>query len=552
MALNPADKKNEEIADEIIREFNAISGSRGVWEAHWEEIAQRVLPAHSGSFSASSQFRTPGSKRTQEIFDSTAAVALNRFGAILDSLLTPRNQTWHKLSTNDSSLNRDRQVKLYYESVNRILFEYRYSPRANFSSQNQQNYKSLGAFGTGSLFTDELKVERGLRYRAVHLGEIYFDENHQGLVDKAYRYFPLSARQAAQKFGSEKLPSNITTALASSPDRQFNFIHCVKPREDRDPERMDSKGMAFAAYYVSMEGKKLLMEEGYSTFPYAISRYEQSPGELYGRSPAMDVLPAIKTLNEQKKTLLKQGHRAVDPVLLVHDDGIIDTFSLKSGALNAGGVSADGRPLVQALPVGNISAGKDMMMDERTLINDAFLVNIFQILTETPSMTATEVMERTREKGILLAPTIGRQQSEYLGPLIEREIDLLSRQFLLPPMPQILKEAQGEYKIVYDSPLTRAQRAEEASGAMRTIENAMGFFNATQDPSVFDFFNMDEIVMGLAEIQGMPAKWTRGIDEVQAIRAGRKDQQETEQMINAAPSAAAMIKAGAMASRGSR
>ena len=43
-----------------------------------------------------------------------------------------------------------------------------------------------------------------------------------------------------------------------------------------------------------------------------------------------------------------------------------------------------------------------------------------------PQMTATEVIERTNEKGILLAPTIGRQQSEYLGPMIERELDRIA------------------------------------------------------------------------------------------------------------------------------
>ena len=47
------------------------------------------------------------------------------------------------------------------------------------------------------------------------------------------------------------------------------------------------------------------------------------------------------------------------------------------------------------------------MDEERSLINDAFLVSLFQILTETPNMSATEVIERTNEKGILLAPTVG-------------------------------------------------------------------------------------------------------------------------------------------------
>ena len=63
--------------------------------------------------------------------------------------------------------------------------------------------------------------------------------------------------------------------------------------------------------------------------------------------------------------------------------------------------------------------------------------NETQILQDNPRMTATEVIERTREKGILLAPTVGRQQSEYLGPLVDREIDVLVEQGLLPPMPDV-------------------------------------------------------------------------------------------------------------------
>jgi hypothetical protein len=301
--------------------------------------------------------------------------------------------------------------------------------------------------------------------------------------------------------------------------------------------------MPFASYYVSIEGKALLSEGGYNTFPYSTSRYEQAPGELYGRSPAMEVLPAIKTLNEEKKVLLKQGHRTVDPVLLAHDDGVIDTFSLKPGAINYGGVSADGRALVQALPVGNVMIGKELMDDERLVINDAFLVTLFQILTETPAMTATEVMERTREKGILLAPTLGRQQSEYLGPMIERELDILSRQGVLPPMPGALLEAKGEYRIEYDSPLSRAQRAEEAAGAMRALETALNVANVTQDPSVLDVFDFDVMVPEMAEIQGMPTRWTKTKEKIEEVRQAREQAQQAQGHIEAAPAAASLMMA---------
>lgn len=533
----------ENFAGELIEEFGRISGDRGNWESHWQEIAERVLPAYSHTFNRNS-FRTPGEKRTEFIFDSTASVALKRFGAILDSLLTPRNSTWHRLLVSEPQLNRDRTIRLWFEEVNRLLFKYRYAPKANFASQNQQNYLSLGAFGSGCIFTDQLRAERGLRYRAIGLGEIYFLENHQGIIDAAYRRFQLTARQAEQQWG-DKVPEAIRGKQDKS--EKFWFLHCVKPREDYDPERLDYQGMPWASYYVSEEGQVLLAEEGFTSFPYAISRYEQAPGEIYGRSPAMDVLPAIKTLNEEKKTMLKQGHRTVDPILLVHDDGIISNFSMKPGALNAGGVSADGRALVHTLPTGSLAAGKEMMDDERAIINDAFLVTLFQILVETPQMTATEVMERTREKGILLAPTIGRQQSEYLGPLIEREIDLLIRQGLVPPPPPALLEAAGEYRVEYDSPLSRAQRAEEVAGTMRTIETTLGIVNVTQDPAPLDHFNWDVIIPEMAEIQAVPTRWMRAADQVKKLRDGREKQQQDQQAVNALPGMAAITKAQAVA-----
>lgn len=536
-------KEHEDLAASIVREFAFLSGDRSSFETQWREIAERCIPAHAKTFYANGMNSNPGDKNTENIFDSTASVALSRFAAILDSLLTPRNQTWHRLTTNNKDLNKDRDVRLWFEEANRILFNYRYAPRANFASQNQQNYKSLGAYGTGSLFVDKLIGEPGLRYRNIHLGEIYFSENHQGIVDKAIRHFPLTARQAYQKWG-DRLPSKISECVEKNPDKVHWFLHCVKPREDIKYGAANFKGMPYASYYVAKDTQShILNEGGFSSFPYAISRYEQYPGEIYGRSPAMDVLPAIKTLNEQKKTLLKQGQRAVDPVLLAHDDGVLDAFSMKPGALNAGGVNADGRALVHTLPVGNVAVGKDMMDDERAIINDAFLITIFQILAETPQMTATEVMERTKEKGILLAPTIGRQQSEYLGPMIEREIDLLMEQKLLPPMPQALLEANGEYDIMYDSPLSRAQKAEETAGLMRTVEHTLSIVNVTQNPAPLDHFNWDVIIPEISQTQGVPLRWMRSIDQVQSIREGRAQEMETQQAIQAAPAAAALVKA---------
>lgn len=536
------EKYEEDLVKDLIRDYEYLAGLRGNWNTHWREIAERFWPMHKNLFQDTLSLQSQGDKRNQEIFDSTPVLALARFGAILDSLLTPRNAFWHNLKPTDRTLLKDKNVMDWFSRVNTIMFEQRYAPNANFASQNQMQYKSLGAYGTGAMFIDALAGKKALRYRNSHLSEIYLQENHQGIIERVCRRFVMTARQAVQQFG-DKCPEVISKKMETAPETQFFFIHWVVPRHDREPDRKDFKGMEYASYYIALEGKKLVAEGGYRTFPYSISRYEQSPQEAYGRSPAMDVLPAVKTLNKQKELVLKQGQLALDPVMLVHDDGIMDGAVVESGGYISGAISADGKPLVQPLPAGRVDIGEELMNAERALINDTFLVTLFQILTETPEMTATEVMERTREKGILMAPTIGRQQSEYLGPMIDREIDLLSSMGMLPPMPRMLLEAEGEYQIIYDSPISRTQKAEWASGAVRTIEILTQVAQQTGDPSKLFYINWDVAAPQIADIYGTPSPWLNTPEVVQAMKQEFAKQQQQQQQIQAAPAMAGLMKA---------
>ena len=105
-----------------------------------------------------------------------------------------------------------------------------------------------------------------------------------------------------------------------------------------------------------------------------------------------------------------------------------------------------------------------------------------------------------------------------------------------------LREAGGEYKVEYDSPLSRAQRAEEASGFLRMTETALKVATEMQNPEPLDHFDWDVAIPELADIHAVPERWRRSMDAIQKIRAGRAEQQQTEQAIQAAPSVAAILK----------
>lgn len=517
-------------AQEIIRQHDQMVGERGTWENHWKEIAERILPRQDW-FTISN--RTQGDKRTEKMFDSTAALALERFAAAMESMLTPRTQHWHKLKVNDEYLAKDKQVQMYLEEVTNILFQVRYSPKANFASQAHEAYMSLGAFGTGCIFIDDI-VGTGIRYKSIHLSEIFFAENHAGAIDKIHRKFDLTARQAAQKWGVDALPEKIKAMLEKNPEQTFEFIHCVRPNDERMYGRKDYRGMPFSSTYISMEGQQVMSDGGYQSFPYAVSRYVTSPKEVYGRSPAMLVLPDIKMINEMSKTVLRAAHKAVDPPLLLQEDGVLQAFNARPSALNFGGINERGEQTVRPLETGaRVDIGLEMMEQRRKVINDAFLITLFQILVDAPTMTATEAMLRAQEKGALLAPTMGRQQSEMLGPMIERELDILARAGVLPEMPQALMEAQGEVQIEYISPLNRAQRAEDGVAILRTLESVAGL--AQFDPSVLMVFDSQKIARELADINGVPAKVMRSEEEISAMQDEQAQQAELSQLLQAAP-----------------
>lgn len=550
------DEYNRGIVDESLREFTQLQTYRNVFAQHWEEVAELILPTSRNTFFYGS-YNFPGQKKTDRQVDSTGALALERFTAILDSLMTPRNMTWHGLQASNDDIMKDRRVRIWFEQVTRLLFKYRYSPIANFSAQNANHWQGLGAFGNGNLLIDAYlghDGSQGLRYRELPLGEMFLRENHQGQIDGFCRWFRMTPLQAIQMFVGRDpkeddikriLGQKILEAAKQMSQMPYDFLHRVCPRDDYDPERYDVKGKRYASYYIGLNDRQFIREGGYVSFPVASSRYSQTPGEIYGRSPAMMVLPSLKTLNAEKKDYLTQGHRAGTPVYLGTDDGVVD-FSMRPGTFNKGGMSEEGKPLVGVLPTGEIQVTKEMMDEERGLIEGAFLTDLFKVLLGDPKIfTATQIVEMMSQRGILIAPAVGRQQSEYLGPMIERELDVLASARLLPPMPGLLREAQGEFHVTYASPLAREMRAQEIAGFQRTLEMATTIAQTTQDPSVLDRFDFDTAIPAIATIQSVPESWMSDDESIGRKRQARAQAQEQQQQIQAAPAAAAMLKARA-------
>jgi hypothetical protein len=364
-----------DLINNILRRQAQMESIRSNWDTFWMDIAERVLPREN-IFTRTGPI-TQGERRTEKQFDSTAVFALERFCAAMEWMLVPRTQKWHKLGPADQKLKDDRDVQVYLDQVTDILFQARYSPRSNFASQAHEAFMSLGAFGSGCLFVDDA-LGQNIRYRVCHLSEVYFAENHVGLIDTLHRKYSPTYRQLLQRYGADACGPDVTRKAEITPDVETEVIHAVQPNSEVDGTKRDYRAMPYSSCVVLREGRRLLEEGGYHSFPYALSRYVVGPRETYGRSPAMSVFPDIKMLSEQRKTDLRARQKAVDPPILAPDDDTLQPFDLRPGAMNYGGVNAQGQQLVHPFITGaRMDLSEQGIADSRQIINDAFLVTLF-------------------------------------------------------------------------------------------------------------------------------------------------------------------------------
>lgn len=503
---------------------------RRIYEPMWQEISERM-----GNDAGFTVKYSPGMKRTQKMFDSTAPLALTKYGAAIASMITPRTQRWHTLRHRDPDINKRQDVTEYYDTVTDILFAARYAPMANFDAQANECYLQDGMFGNMTMYIDDL-LGRGIGYRSIHLSEIYYENNFQGFTDLHHRPFKYTARQAVQAFAKDgKLPEIIMKAYSKDPLQEFNFLHCAYPNYDYEP-RKGSNQYRFNSYYICMDTWTMVRESGWKRQPYASSRNLTLPGENYGRGPASLVLPDIKQLNEFEKTMLKQGQLAVDPPILLAEDGSLT--DLAPGAFIYGGIDSDGTEMVKPyLTRAQLSVGFDMLEAKRKVVNDAFLVTLFQILVDTPQMTAYEAMLRAQEKGQLLAPTGSRKQSEFLGTIIPRELEILEMAGELPEPPPILQGYDGLlFDVEYVSPLNLAQMAEEGIAISNTLQVVPSIEAA--DPgstrAVFGGKGAD-LIRQMAKINGMKISLLNTDEDTKNLQAQDAQAGQLREAIAAAP-----------------
>ena len=530
-------------AEDFIKRLEMLQSYKSNFDTLFQAAKEVVLPDASDF----NEKRAPGEVTTRKLYNMTAVAANEKFASAMESFLVPRHMKWHGLRPSDPGLMKDKDVREFFDNLTEMLFKIRLSTRARFYGQMHENLKSLGAYGNGCLFVGEHDSGRGVRYRYTPVSMAWISENHLGIVDTIYHKYRLTAKAAAQKW-PDSVPEKAALAIERGmPFEEHEYLHVVQPNDPTrvDPESAEPTTLPFQAYDICVDSKEIIRHasgseySGYYEFPYLWSRYTVHPHEVYGRGPGTLVLPDIQTLQEMEKVFLRSGHKVADPPLLVAADGRLgrgkSRVSLRPGEMTRGGVDESGRAKIIPLQT-NARLDLTEAMIERKVktINEFFLVNLFDVLTQDRvEMTATEVLERAKEKGQLVTPVVGRQQSELLGPMIEREIGILQRQGLLPPIPSALEEAKGNYEIEYDSLATRMQQADEVAAFQRLTEIFAPYSQI--DPSIQQVVRAEDAARAFGEDMGIRVSLFRTEREMKELRAEQAKAAQEQQALDAAP-----------------
>jgi len=503
---------------------------RAIFEQDWRDIRDLIRPV-SGEINPYGPNYVPA-RRSDKCFDATAVDSCEELASALHSYLTSPVERWFSLEIVDAPEEmEDPEVLLWLEQTADVIFHAYSDARAQFNTALHEIYLDLAAYGIAHL-SQEWSPNGHLKFKTHPVGDCWIMENNDEIIDTIHRVLRWSVRQIAQEFGD--LPPML--AREKNIDKVCRVLHAVYPRTDRSPVGASQKSMEFASVWLCEDTKEMLRESGYRSFPYHCPRWVKIAGECYGRSPAMKCLPDVRMLNSMELTIIKAAEKIVDPPLQVPDEGFLSPIRTSPGAIMYKEPNAE--HIEPLLTQGNIPVGLEYTDRKREQIKKAFYNDWLRMEKQNTEMTAYEVQDRRDEKLRLLAPMLGRQETELLGPMISRTLELLSDKRKFPQAPDSI--IGKRMKASYSSPASRAQTGIKAVTMGSFVQELLPL--AQVNPQIMDVIDFDAYTRELAIARGVTRTILRDQKALDAIRQNRQQQQAMQSVAQTAEPASKAIK----------
>jgi hypothetical protein len=536
-------RSDEQKAKDAEKTLTALSLIRQPFEATIDEVIKFV---HHARRKITEKDAQKGLKGGLDVYDGTALSALNLLADGLHGYLVAPSLRWFSLTLpgkmqfartsgmrawSGKRMDEYPEVKEWLDDCADVL--YSAFLRSNFYDTTPEYFRDGGSIGTVTMFIEEDLSRDRIMFSVPHFRECYISENQFGSVDTNYRVFKLTLRQLVQKFGLDQMKKadpSFDLGYKNDPYSEREVLHAVYPRSDYDRSKVNGVNKPVASLWLLRSPLKLILESGYEDNPAVTWRWRKNNDEWYGRSPAWDAFVEIMLANQQGKSNLIAAQKMVEPPMIGPEDlrGKVNVSPKGWTWVEQGSPAAKGEMLPRAL-MENIQLPFAVDAQDRNdgKIKEHFHVDFFIMLSQMAysklQITATQVIEMQGEKAAILGTRIGRLQSEFLNPTIDRVFAIEERAGRIPMPPQMIMDMGGSpIEVDYLGPLAQAQkRLFMSQGIMGGIESLAPVSKLF--PEALDVINPDITARELLESRGFPAKAFRSDEEVKKIRRIREE-----------------------------
>lgn len=506
---------------EIITRFNKCKADRTTVDQLFELIERYVAPFR-GEFFEDQFSEHQIDWRKPELYDSTAVIAAQILSSSMQGALTNPAVRWFQYLYDKPELASITQAAEWLQHAEHTTWHA--IQNSNFNLEAAEFYLDLVTMGT-SVMVEEFKDDE-MVYTSIPIKELYFDEGHDGRVINLYREHLWSTDQIVDKFGDKNLPEKIARIHSQGSPAQkkqkHKVIFCIYKRSDSiksesSAKKLSAKKRPYGYKYVLYSTKEMIGQEGgYYDNPGFVTRWRKTSRSQWGFSPATVCLADILTLNSVAEITLEALGKVVDPSTLVTEFGLLSDLDLGRGGLTVVR-SLDDVASYESKARFDVGELKSQNLQEA--INRAFFVDQLE-MKNSPAMTASEVHVRYELMQRLLGPTLGRLQTDFLDPMLERTFFMLLREKKIDPIPNEITEMEAEVTIEYTGPLARSQRMDGVNAVRSWATGLLEFKELV--PGIDDYVHYDNLAKGTGYSMGVPSDYVRSDEEVKQIREQRE------------------------------
>lgn len=487
------------LADKLIERLSSLKSNQAQWFSLWQDCARYCLP-NASPIKVLSGKKNEGIQKKQPL-DISGIDSATKLSSWLYSSTVYQGEEWFSLEArNEEGSTIPFSVKEWLQKASQSVLD-SINP-SNFIQVYQQALRGYAVFGTAVIYS-EFNEKNELVCKCWDITDgIYIAEDKNGEIDTVFREFEYTARQAVQAFGEENVHVEIQHASKdpSQADKKFKFIHCVYPREEKDNKKRLAKYKPFASVYVDIANRKVVVEGGTDTFPYAVPRFYNT-GETYGRSPAMSAIPALKALNIATFEYIENLRASAKPVVFCPTT-MVDDVELEAGSVNA--YSSDDGQIVLWSSSGDMRSALEFIERQRQDIRSIFYNDVFQYLEDRKNMTATEAQLRYDEMIQGISPVLANLQNDLFKRFIYRIVVHLCLTGMLE-VPAEFVDENGDtnlpmFDVVYKSRLdTKIKGVQNADMLTFLRMLGEGVMIVSQNPQLTARIDIDKLSQKIAE-----------------------------------------------------